>query len=151
MIIIQIFISIIFILIIGIFLLKWKQLTIGRKKTQQIIKESSYEIISNLGSVKNLTILPLIDFYTDNKDLKTEPGVSYLVKTDDTTILMDTGFNQKKEHPSPLVHNMETLNISVEEIDFIFFSHRHLDHVGGIHEKKEFSLATENGGLSVQT
>lgn len=145
MIIIQIFISIIFILMLGLFLLKWIQLTIGRKKMHQKIKESNYEIISDLGSVKNLTILPLIDFYTDSKELKTEAGVSYLVKTEDTTILMDVGFNQKKEHPSPLIYNMETLGVSVDEIDSIFISHRHLDHIGGIQEQKNNAFSLSQG------
>ncbi len=115
----------------------------GRKKTNQKINDYNLETISDLGSVKSLTILPLIDFYTDNKDLKTEPGVSYFIKADDTTILMDVGFNQKKEHPSPLIYNMEKLDVSIEETDFIFFSHRHLDHVGGLQEQKnkEFSLS----------
>ena len=69
------------------------------------MKPHHYNKLPDIGSVKNLSILPLVDFYADDSQLKTEPGVSYLIKADDTTILMDVGFNKKKEHPSPLIHN----------------------------------------------
>ena len=132
----------IFVIITGVFLIKWFQLIRGRRKAIQIIKESKFEVLSDIGVAKNLTILPLVDFYSEDKNLKTEPGVSYLIKADNTTILMDVGFNQKKEHPSPLIYNMEKLGVSTDDIDCIFISHLHLDHVGGLQEQKnkQFSL-----------
>ncbi len=42
---------------------------------------------------------------------------------DNTTILMDVGLNKNKEHPSPLLHNINSLNVSVSDIDHIFISH----------------------------
>jgi 7,8-dihydropterin-6-yl-methyl-4-(beta-D-ribofuranosyl)aminobenzene 5'-phosphate synthase len=76
-------------------------------------------------------VLPLVDFYADREGLKTEAGVSYLVKADETTILMDLGVNLKKEHPSPLLHNMQALGVKASDIDMLFISHLHLDHTGG--------------------
>ncbi|OQY13550.1 MAG: MBL fold metallo-hydrolase [Desulfobacteraceae bacterium 4572_19] len=98
---------------------------------------------------KKLTILPLVDFYTKDKNLKTEAGVSYLIKADDTTILMDVGFNQKKEHPSPLIHNIKNLDISIDEIDSIFISHLHLDHVGGMWEQKNKQFSLTQGVINL--
>ena len=123
--------------------IQWFQLIKGNQKTCQSMKESEFEVLFNLGTVKNLSILPLIDFYATDVNLKTEPGVSYLIKADDTTILMDTGLNRKKEHPSPLLHNMKILGVTPDELDAIFISHLHLDHVGGMQaaKNKQFSLS----------
>ncbi len=101
------------------------------------------------GTVKALSILPLIDYYTDNENLKTEPGVSYLVSADDTDILLDVGFNKKKEHPSPLLHNMKALGILPSDIDMIFISHPHLDHVGGMAEQKSKTFSLSQGPVSL--
>jgi 7,8-dihydropterin-6-yl-methyl-4-(beta-D-ribofuranosyl)aminobenzene 5'-phosphate synthase len=99
--------------------------------------------IEGLDSTKKLEILPLIDWYTDDQELKVETGVSYLVTTDDTTILFDTGLNNDDEDPSPLLQNMEKLGVCVDDIDIIFISHNHSDHVGGSkwRKKKTFSLS----------
>jgi 7,8-dihydropterin-6-yl-methyl-4-(beta-D-ribofuranosyl)aminobenzene 5'-phosphate synthase len=82
-------------------------------------------------SIEKLEILPLIDAKTDNPSLKTEHGVSYFIKADDTTILFDLGMNKKDEHPSPLLQNMEKLGVKIEDVDYVFLSHAHHDHTGG--------------------
>jgi len=99
------------------------------------------EKINSIKAVKNLKILPLIDYYTDNDELLGESGVSYLIKADDTQILFDVGFNMKNEHPSPLLNNMEKLNVNIDDIDSIFISHLHVDHVGGPKAKKNRTFA----------
>jgi len=70
-----------------------------------------------------------------------EPGVSYLVRADDTTILFDVGFNQQGEHPSPLLRNMEALGVGVAEIDMLVISHAHSDHLGGISHQMRRTFA----------
>lgn len=54
------------------------------------------------------------------------------------------GFNKKKTHPSPLLHNMKLLGVKIDDIDTIVISHNHPDHVGGVKwaKKKTFSLTT---------
>ncbi len=144
----MIFIYIILSLLIIISLLfsiKLIQLKSGNKKVSKEIETTHYNKLLDIGSVKNLSILPLIDFHTDNDKLKTEPGVSYLIKADDTTILMDVGFNKKKEHPSPLLQNIKTLGVSLNDVDLMFISHRHLDHVGGMQEQKKKCSACHRG------
>jgi 7,8-dihydropterin-6-yl-methyl-4-(beta-D-ribofuranosyl)aminobenzene 5'-phosphate synthase len=84
-----------------------------------------------LRTTRKLEILPLVDFAAVNDELQTEPGVSYLIQTDHETILFDLGLNYYKTHPSPLLKNMESLGVSLDEIDALVISHNHLDHVGG--------------------
>jgi 7,8-dihydropterin-6-yl-methyl-4-(beta-D-ribofuranosyl)aminobenzene 5'-phosphate synthase len=110
----------------------------------------------NIDSTKSLTILPLIDWYPSRNDLKGEAGVSYLIVTDKTSILFDVGLNKKQTDPSPLLHNMKQLGISIEDFNTIVISHNHLDHVGGIkwQKRKSFSLTnyqTDLKGKAVYT
>jgi len=107
------------------------------------------ETINSPGSVHSLSILPLIDYYAETPDLKTEPGVSYLIKADDTRLLLDVGFNVKKEHPSPLLQNMEALGVKPSDIDMIFISHPHLDHLGGMAEQKAKTFSLSQGPVSL--
>lgn len=134
------------ILLIGAFILvKTLQLKSGREKVSREIAAAETQKLTPFGSVKHLSILPLIDYYAERPDLKTEAGVSYLVSADDTKILLDVGFNAKKAHPSPLVHNMKKLAVSPQNLDMIVISHAHLDHVGGMAEQKQktFSFSKE--------
>ena len=126
-----------------IFLLTLIRLWTANRRVAAELRAARPGKMTDIGTVKSLTVLPLVDFHTDDPRLKTEAGVSYLIKADQTTILMDVGFNKKKEHPSPLMHNMDVLGVSPEEINAFFISHPHLDHVGGMNEqrKKQFSLS----------
>ncbi len=122
---------------------KARQLEQGRIRTAQEAAAARIEPIRDFGAVKELSILPLIDYYAAEPELATEAGVAYLIEADGQRILMDTGLNQKKAHPSPLVRNMQRLGIAPESLNMLFFSHCHLDHVGGRREEKrgEFSLS----------
>jgi len=136
------FLIFIIVAILILILLKTLQAKIGSQKANKEYDSFHPKKIDNLGTVKSLEFLPLVDFYAKDDSFKTEAGVSYLIKADDTTILLDVGFNSKKENPSPLIHNMNKLDVKIEDIDYIFFSHAHLDHLGGMKEQKnkEFSL-----------
>jgi len=115
----------------------------GKIRADKEYRKADIDKIKRLGSTNNLEILPLIDWHTEDQDMKVETGVSYIVKTDDTTILFDTGLNEHDEDPSPLLQNMEKRGISIEDIDLIFITHNHGDHVGGGKwaKKKTFSLS----------
>lgn len=149
MILLYIFLGLIAILAL-IFTKKVLQLKKGKQRADAQVSAIKINKLSSPGTVKELSILPLIDYYTDNPNLKTEPGVSYLIFADDTKILLDVGFNKKKEHPSPLLHNMKVLGISESDIDMIFISHPHLDHVGGMREQKEKTFSLSQGHVSLQ-
>jgi 7,8-dihydropterin-6-yl-methyl-4-(beta-D-ribofuranosyl)aminobenzene 5'-phosphate synthase len=123
---------------------------LGRRRADQMWAAARYPKLKDIGTVKHLTILPLIDRHTARDDLMGESGVSYLVRADDTTILFDVGLNQRGEHPSPLLRNMQALGVTLEEVDYIAISHLHLDHVGGMEyqRKRTFALSGEPLDLS---
>lgn len=54
-------------------------------------------------------------------------AVSYLIQAGDKNILFDTG-----QEATPILHNMNLLSIDPGDIDFIFLSHCHYDHTGGL-------------------
>ena len=88
-------------------------------------------VIRNLGVTEKFEMIPLIDGISQDTGLAAEPGVSYLIRTDDATILFDVGLNVQGSDPSPLLRNMKKLGVSMDEIDIIVISHNHGDHVGG--------------------
>lgn len=123
------------------------------EKNKQIIENewesTKFNKLDDMGSVKSLEIIPLIDFQAEN-NLLTENGVSYFIKADDIGILYDTGLNPNRKHPSPLLKNMEDLCITVDDFKYIFISHLHGDHVGGFEwaQKRTFSLSGTQLNLS---
>jgi 7,8-dihydropterin-6-yl-methyl-4-(beta-D-ribofuranosyl)aminobenzene 5'-phosphate synthase len=54
-------------------------------------------------------------------------GVSFLVEKAGKRILFDTG-----QSVEPVLHNMNLLGIDPKSIDYIFLSHCHYDHTGGL-------------------
>jgi 7,8-dihydropterin-6-yl-methyl-4-(beta-D-ribofuranosyl)aminobenzene 5'-phosphate synthase len=90
-----------------------------------------YDRVGDVGVTKILEILPLVEWRSNDEGLKVETGVSYLVKTDESNILFDLGLNSGQEDPSPLLHNMNRLGVSLDDIDTVVISHNHGDHVGG--------------------
>jgi len=121
----------------------------GKRRAEEQWQRSTVEKITSLGAAKSVEILPLIDWYTSHQDLKGEPGVSYLIKTDENSILFDTGFNSKRSDPSPLLQNMKQLGITTDDFDTIVISHNHPDHVGGTkwQRRKSFSLTAHQVAL----
>jgi 7,8-dihydropterin-6-yl-methyl-4-(beta-D-ribofuranosyl)aminobenzene 5'-phosphate synthase len=109
-------------------------------------------IVRNLGSTRRLEITPLLNWH-GSTNLATEAGVSYLVRTDTQTILFDVGWNEHNETPSPLQRNMQSLGVNSDDIDAVFISHVHRDHVGGSDEadRQTFSLGSSAANLDGRT
>lgn len=61
-------------------------------------------------------------------DFLAEWGLSILVQTDKTSVLLDTGKGYSG------VYNADTLGVELRNIDKIVLSHGHCDHTGGLHE-----------------
>ena len=65
--------------------------------------------------------------YKTGLGLKSDWGFSCLIKTENDTVLFDTGANGKI-----LLNNMKKLNINPSSINKIVISHEHGDHTGGL-------------------
>ena len=71
----------------------------------------------------------LYDNTSFRKDLQADWGFSALVEVRNRKILFDTGANGKI-----LLSNMEKLRINPKEIEDVFISHLHWDHIGGLRD-----------------
>lgn len=119
----------------------------------QIEKEwqsKSVSKISDLGSTSRLEIIPLYENAGDPSIYQVGHGVSYLVKTDQASLLLDVGFITDQTGPSPVIQNMEKLGITWDEIDAILISHPHPDHMGGVDawRAKTLSFGSQEVDLS---
>ena len=79
--------------------------------------------------LKNLKIQIMYDNNQYLKELETAWGFSCFIKSTEQNILFDTGGDG-----NILLRNMEKIEIDPSEIDIIFLSHIHNDHVGGLQD-----------------
>ena len=68
----------------------------------------------------------LVDNRTNNPALETEHGLSVLLETERHRILLDTGASDL------LVRNAQKMGIDLGMVDYVFISHGHKDHAGGL-------------------
>jgi len=69
-----------------------------------------------------------------NPGLKSGWGFSCLIEKIEKSILFDTGCSGPD-----LVYNMKQLNFSPKDVDILFLSHQHWDHIGGLFEVLELN------------
>jgi 7,8-dihydropterin-6-yl-methyl-4-(beta-D-ribofuranosyl)aminobenzene 5'-phosphate synthase len=87
--------------------------------------------IPELETTTSLEILPLFEAEALNEDLEKGHGVSYLVRTDQASIILDLGMNPPDTVLPYFLRNFGTLKQDWETLDAIVISHPHPDHVGG--------------------
>ena len=68
----------------------------------------------------------LSDNRSCDDSLETEHGLSVLLETDHHRILMDTGASDV------FIRNAEKMGIDLSTVDYVFISHGHSDHAGGL-------------------
>lgn len=85
----------------------------------------------------NITVL--YDNYVHVPGTKADWGFSCLIEGTDKTILFDAGTN-----PEIFWHNINQLEIDINQIDVIVITHEHGDHYGGL-----FSFLEKRPGLPV--
>ncbi len=68
----------------------------------------------------------LSDNRSSNTTLETEHGLSILLETAHHRILLDTGASDV------FIRNAELLGIDLNTVDYVFISHGHSDHAGGL-------------------
>ena len=73
-----------------------------------------------------MTWTVLSDNRTCNDLLQTEHGLSILLETDKYRILLDTGASDV------FIRNAEKIGIDLSTVDYVFISHGHSDHAGGL-------------------
>lgn len=111
-------------------------------KQQMTFNERTSDEVSNTKeSAQNdrITITIVYDNEPWDKRLENAWGFACVIELPGTTILFDTG-----EKGEVLLRNMENLEINPDEIDAIFISHSHYDHVGGLK-----SLLENNNDITV--
>ncbi len=91
-----------------------------------------------------LEIIPLYEEASSSAALIQGHGVSYLIRTDSATLLLDVGNNPDQASTAPFLQNMQALGIPWEEVSRIVISHAHPDHVGGVKAWQEHTVAIGN-------
>jgi len=95
------------------------------KKSMDKENQTKLETISE--KLKGISIITIYDNYQMNPELRTGWGFSCLIKIDEKSILFDTGADFET-----LLYNMEKMKINPKDINFVFISHSHGDHTGGL-------------------
>ena len=107
------------------------------KKNRERVKEVNLERI-NKAKPLNLPELDYMDLtvlseWAAEDGFMGEPGVSYLFRTDQGSLLYDVGFGPS--HPT-LLHNATRLGVGLDQVDALAISHLHMDHMGGRQAQK---------------
>ena len=68
----------------------------------------------------------LSDNRSDDSRLSTEHGLSIFLQTEQLKILLDTGASDV------FIRNAELLGMNLSDVDYVFISHGHSDHAGGL-------------------
>ena len=79
----------------------------------------------------------LSDNRTCNDQLQTEHGLSILLETDKHRILLDTGASDV------FIRNAEKIGIDLSTVDYVFISHGHSDHTGGLKHFMEINTQAQ--------
>jgi glyoxylase-like metal-dependent hydrolase (beta-lactamase superfamily II) len=64
------------------------------------------------------------------------PCATFVIRTDDVTVLVDTGagppglWDWEAELAGGLPHGLEALGIGRDDVDLVFLTHLHIDHIG---------------------
>ena len=73
-----------------------------------------------------MKIVVLSDDLKINESLESEHGLCIYIETQHYKCLLDTGASDK------FIRNAQKLDIDIKAVDFVFISHGHLDHIGGL-------------------
>ena len=91
---------------------------------KQIQEDYEHFDFTRLSEIMKWTVLS--DNRTQNPSLETEHGLSILLETDKYCILLDTGASDV------FIRNAEKMGIDLSTVDYVFISHGHSDHAGGL-------------------
>ena len=80
-----------------------------------------------------MTWTVLSDNRSFDSQLETEHGLSILLETDKHRFLLDTGASDV------YIRNAEKMGIDLSTLDYVFISHGHSDHAGGLKHLTNFN------------
>jgi 7,8-dihydropterin-6-yl-methyl-4-(beta-D-ribofuranosyl)aminobenzene 5'-phosphate synthase len=105
----------------------------GMQAAAQVRREAQapVPVMPALDTTSRLEIVPLYEAAGDAAQFQIGHGVSYLVRTDAMTILMDAGDRAEGAGRPGFIDNLRALGINWAEIDAVVISHAHPDHLGG--------------------
>lgn len=86
-----------------------------------------------LAMLEQFELTPLVEQKAE-KGFLTSPGVSYLITTDQGSLLFDVGFGPESK---TLSHNAKKLGFTMDQLDGLTISHLHPDHMGGLKAMRE--------------
>ncbi len=73
-----------------------------------------------------MKLVVLTDNRVNDELLESEHGLSIYLETEQSRYLLDTGRTDK------LIRNAERLHVNLQSVDYVFLSHAHADHTGGL-------------------
>ncbi|HOU26972.1 MAG TPA: MBL fold metallo-hydrolase, partial [Paludibacteraceae bacterium] len=74
----------------------------------------------------SLFVKIIVDNHSQQDNFLTEHGICVYVETLTHKCLVDVGASDK------FIRNAEQMGIDIAQIDYLFLSHGHVDHVGGL-------------------
>jgi 7,8-dihydropterin-6-yl-methyl-4-(beta-D-ribofuranosyl)aminobenzene 5'-phosphate synthase len=119
----------------------------GRRRADTEWSRAAPAMLEGLGSVSELTIVPLVDAKASD-GLRAEHGVSYLVVADGLRILFDLGLGAGRT--ASFAHNACALDVGLNSIDLVVLSHAHPDHTGGPRAAVRRSFEIADSELNVR-
>jgi len=128
-------ISIAFFTLAGVSIIVWLVFVTRQAIANREIErewQSIPTIIPTLAATSRLEIVPLYEEASSGDEFISGHGVSYLIRTDSATILMDVGNNPDGLTVAPFMQNMQALGIAWDEIYRVVITHPHPDHIGGV-------------------
>jgi 7,8-dihydropterin-6-yl-methyl-4-(beta-D-ribofuranosyl)aminobenzene 5'-phosphate synthase len=125
--------------------LAWRYLQ-GRAAIERAALRDVSKRLSDIGEVDSLTVLPLVERLVGDSDLRGEPGVCYLLRAGQTSVLFDCGLARGRG-PTVLEANAAALDVSAAAVSAVVISHLHPDHVGGIRAQLRSSFAVPDALL----
>jgi 7,8-dihydropterin-6-yl-methyl-4-(beta-D-ribofuranosyl)aminobenzene 5'-phosphate synthase len=109
--------------------------------------QATQVVVPQLAATTQLEIIPLYEEASGSPSFIQGHGVSYLIRTDSATLLLDVGNNPEESPIAPFMQNMQALGIEWNDVSRIVISHPHPDHVGGAKAWQNHTVSIGNFDL----